>query len=61
MLHSVRTVRYTLVLLLRIVVARHVHIGLLELLHERLELCVVGLADDFRLGSVGAGGEMTRP
>lgn len=41
--------RSHLVFLFRVVVARHIHILLLELVHESLELGIFGLADDFGL------------
>ena len=38
-----------LLVLLRVIVARNVHVRLLELLHERLELGILGLADNLGL------------
>jgi hypothetical protein len=41
-----------LLILLRVVISRDIHVCLLELLHERLELGILGLGDDTGLNVV---------
>lgn len=44
-----------LLILLRVVISGHVHVCLLELLHERLKLGILSLGDDTGLNVVSIG------